>query len=58
MVSLLSIPFWVIALLISFVTSPFSGLLNIGVTILIAIALVFLFQRESSEWFREMKVKY
>lgn len=41
----------------SLAANPISGLLGIGQTVIQIIALVFLFQKPSSDWFREMKAK-
>lgn len=50
-------PFTVSILLQSLVAKPISGLLDIGPSVLQGIALVFLFQKPSSEWFRKMRAK-
>ena len=54
---IIGIPFAVLPLLQSLAASLFSGLLGIGQTVLQVIALVFLFQKPSSEWFNQMKAK-
>ena len=54
---IIGIPFSVLPMLQSLAANPISGLLGIGQTALQIIALVFLFQKPSSDWFREMKVK-
>ena len=54
---IIGIPFSVLPLLRSLAANPISGLLGIVQTALQLIALVFLFQKPSSDWFREMKVK-
>ncbi len=41
----------------SSVANPISGLLGIAQIIMLIVALVFLFQKPSSDWFREMKLK-
>jgi hypothetical protein len=45
----------VLPLLKSLAASPFSGLLGIAQTVIQIVALIFLFQKRSSDWFREMK---
>lgn len=52
---IIGIPFAVLPLLQSLAANPLSGLLGIGQTVVQVIALVFLFQKPSSEWFRQMK---
>lgn len=52
---IVGIPFSVLTLLQSLAANPISGLLGIGQTVIQIIALVFLFQKPSSDWFREMK---
>lgn len=54
---IIGIPFSVLPLLQSLAANPISGLLGIGQTVIQIIALVFLFQKPSSDWFREMKAK-
>jgi hypothetical protein len=39
----------------SFTANPVSGLLNVSTTIIDIIALIFLLQKQSSNWFRQMK---
>ena len=41
----------------SSVANPISGLLGIAQIIMLIVALVFLFQKPSSDWFREIKLK-
>ena len=53
--SITGIPFAVLPLFKSLLTNPISGILGIGQTILEIIALVFLFQKQSSDWFKSMK---
>ena len=48
-------PFSVLPLMQSLGANPISGLLGIVQTIIQIVALVFLFQKPSSDWFREMK---
>ena len=50
-------PFAVPILLQSLVEKSISGLLTTGTLVLQGIALVFLFQKPSSEWFRKMRAK-
>ncbi|HMO52540.1 MAG TPA: hypothetical protein PKE26_15065 [Kiritimatiellia bacterium] len=52
---IIGIPFSILPLLNSLSANPISGLLGLGQTVLQLVALVFLFQRASSEWFRAMK---
>ena len=52
---IVGIPFSILPLLQSLAAAPISGLLGIGQTVIQVIALVFLFQKPSSDWFREMK---
>lgn len=54
---IIGIPFSVLPLLRSLAVNPISGLLGIGLMVIQIVALVFLFQRASSDWFREMKAK-
>jgi FtsH-binding integral membrane protein len=49
------IPLSVLPLMQSVAANPISGLLGIVLTIFQMVALVFLFQKQSSDWFREMK---
>ncbi|MBI4149487.1 hypothetical protein HY491_03490 [Candidatus Woesearchaeota archaeon] len=49
------IPFFIYSLPRLLLLNPINGILNIGNTILTIIALVFLFQKSSSDWFRLMK---
>jgi FtsH-binding integral membrane protein len=49
------IPFSILPMIQSFAVSPISGILGIGQTTLQIIALVFLFQKPSSDWFKSMK---
>ena len=51
------IPLSLLPLLKSLAANPIAGLLGIGQTIIQVVALVFLFQKPSSDWFREMKAK-
>jgi FtsH-binding integral membrane protein len=51
----IGVPFSVLPLLRSLAANPISGLLGIGQTVIQIIALVLLFQKPSSNWFREMK---
>ena len=52
---IIGIPFAVFPLFQSLLTSPISGILGIGQTILQIIALVLLFQKPSSDWFKSVK---
>ena len=52
---IIGIPFSVLPLMHSLAANPTSGLLGIAQTIIQIVALVFLFQKPSSDWFREMK---
>ena len=54
---IIGIPLSILPLLQSFATSPISGILGIGQAVLQIIALVFLFQKPSSDWFKLMKAK-
>jgi FtsH-binding integral membrane protein len=51
------LPFSVLPLLRSLAANPISGVLGIGQTVIQIIALVLLFQKPSSNWFREMKAR-
>ncbi|MCE2451099.1 MAG: hypothetical protein J4F35_22915 [Candidatus Latescibacteria bacterium] len=48
-------PFSVLPLMQSLAANPISGLLGIVQIIIQIVAIVFLFQKPSSDWFREMK---
>ena len=48
-------PLAVVPLMRSFEASPISGLLGVAQTMIQVFALVLLFQKPSSDWFREMK---
>ena len=52
---IIGIPFSVVPLLQSLAANPISGVLGIGQVAIQAVALVILFQKPSSDWFREMK---
>ena len=52
---IIGIPFSVLPLMQSLAANPISGLLGIVQTIIQIVAIVFLFQKPSSEWFRKMK---
>lgn len=52
---IIGIPFSVLPAIYSLITNPVSGMLGAGQTILQLIALVFLFQKPSSDWFKSMK---
>ena len=52
---IIGVPFSVLPLVKSVAASPVSGGLGIAQAVIQAIALVFLFQRPSSDWFGEMK---
>jgi len=54
---IIGIPFAILPLLQSLAANPISGLLGIGQTVIQVIALVFLFQKPSSAWFKEMKAQ-
>jgi hypothetical protein len=54
---IIGLPFFVIRLSQSLPASPISGLLDIGDGVIQLVALVFLFHKTSSDWFREMKGK-
>ena len=54
---IIGIPFSVLPLLQSLAANPISGLLGIGQTVIQIIALVFLLQKPSSDWFKAMKMK-
>jgi hypothetical protein len=53
---IIGIPFAVFTLLQPLMDRPFYGVLGIGQAVLQLVALVFLFQKSSSEWFKQMKV--
>ena len=55
--TILGLPFSVHSLTQTFTANPVSGLLEIGQIVMQIIALVFLFQRPASDWFREIKMK-
>ena len=52
---IVGIPFSIRPLLLSLAANPISGLLGIGQLAIQTVALFFLFQKPSSDWFREMK---
>jgi len=52
----IGLPFSILPLLKSLAANPFSGLLGIVQIAIQLIALVFLFQKISSDWFKEMKL--
>ena len=52
---IIGIPFSILPLMNSLSANPISGLLGLGQSVLQIVALVFLFQRPSSDWFRAMK---
>jgi len=52
-VFIIGIPF--LPVFLNFDKDPFSALISIGQTVLQIIALIFLFQKPSSNWFMEMK---
>ena len=52
---IIGMPFWVLELPQSLAANPIVGLLGIGETVIQVVALVILFQKPSSDWFREMK---
>ena len=54
---LIGFPFSIMPLLQSLASNLFSGLLGIAQAALQAIALIFLFRKDSSEWFRKTKMK-
>ena len=54
---IIGIPFSISPLLQSLSASPFSGLLGITQAAIQIVALFFLFQTSSSEWFRELKAR-
>ncbi len=49
-------PFSILQTLQILIVAPISGLLNIGGIVIQIIALILLFQKPSSDWFKEMKV--
>ena len=53
---IIGIPFSVLPLSQSLAANPISGLLGIAQTVIQVVALVFLFQKPSADWFKEMKV--
>ena len=52
---LIGLPFSVLPLLQSLLANPISGVLGLSQAVLQIIALVFLFQKPSSDWFKLMK---
>jgi FtsH-binding integral membrane protein len=52
---ILGIPFSVLPLLQSLAANPISGLLGITQIVIQIVVLVFLFQKQSSDWFRQAK---
>jgi len=54
---IISIPFAAFPLMQSVGANPISGRIGIIIIIIQIVALVFLFQKLSSDWFREMKPK-
>lgn len=53
---IIGIPVTILPLLLqSLAANPISGLFDIGQTVIKVIALVFLFQKPSSAWFKEIK---
>jgi hypothetical protein len=53
---IVGIPVYVLTFLQSYPANPIYGLLGIGQTVIDIIALVLLFQKPSSNWFREMRM--
>lgn len=51
----IGLPFAILPLLHSLAVNPVSGLLGIAQTVMQAVAMVFLFQQASSDWFRYKK---
>ena len=56
-VVIIGTPGSIFQLLLGLTVTPISGLLDIGGIVIQIIALIFLFQKPSSDWFRKMKVK-
>lgn len=54
---IIGIPFSILPLVQSLMANPISGIIAIGQTILQIVALVLLFQKSSSDWFKLMKTK-
>jgi hypothetical protein len=54
---IIGLPFSVLPLLQSLAVNLFSGLLGVAQMVIQVVALVFLFQKPSSDWFRMMKAK-
>ena len=52
---IIGIPFSVLPAIILLVTNPISAMFTAGISILQLIALIFLFQKSSSDWFHSMK---
>jgi len=52
---IIGIPFSVLPAIVLLVTNPISAMFSAGITILQLIALIFLFQKSSSDWFHSMK---
>lgn len=52
---IIGIPFSVLPAIVLLVTNPISAMFTAGITILQLIALIFLFQKSSSDWFHSMK---
>lgn len=49
------IPIGILSLPQSFATNPLSGFIELGISVLDIIALVFLFRKSSSDWFKQTK---
>ncbi len=52
---ILGIPFSVLPAIRLLITNPISGMFSVGISILQLIAIIFLFQKTSSDWFNSMK---
>ena len=52
---IIGIPFAIMPLLQSLAANPISGFLGLAQTVIQIVALVFLFQKASTDWFRQMK---
>lgn len=52
---IIGIPFSVLPAIILLLTDPISAMFSVGISILQLIALIFLFQKTSSDWFHSMK---
>ena len=54
---ILGIPISVLPMYHSLITKPFSGILGIAQAIMQIVALVLLFQKSSSDWYKQMNIR-